>query len=154
MSDRSTYTDEEWDTLLFAPIWMAGFVGRASDQKMDEKETQAFIKDLSEGGLYKEALVREVLRGIAADLDGVMTRWGEDSRTFDVGLEDTRRVLDEKASEEEAANFKKSILGIGVDVAQASGPMFGDKASTEEKQAIAMAATFLGVQLDEVFSSK
>jgi len=153
MSDRSTFTAEEWDTLMFAPLWMAGFVGKA-DQDMDNRETAAMLKDVSKAELYKQPLVREILSGVADRYRDVLARFVDDPRTAERGLRDTREILDAKADDEEARNVKRSVLGLGVHVAKASGAPSGESASTEEKERMAMAATLLGVPLDEVLSPK
>jgi hypothetical protein len=82
-----------------------------------------------------------------------MGRYGSDSRYMDLGLGDVAGILDQKADPQEAHNFKLALIGIGANVAKASGPLFGDKASKEERERIALVATCLGVPLDQVFET-
>ncbi len=117
---RESCTMEQWRTLQFAPFWVFTAVASA-DGKIDEKETAALAKELSEWGLFKEPLVREVLSSINSALADVMDHYRADSRDIMVGLKDVADVLDSKVTQEQAKNFKSALLLIGRDVAQASG---------------------------------
>jgi hypothetical protein len=152
MTTHADYTDSEWTTLQFGVLWTFSEVAGA-DNKIDEQEVAALAKELQEAGLYKEPLAREVLRSVGDDLQGVMSRYNADSRYMDLGLREVASILDKKADAEEARNFKMALVGIGVNVAKASGPRFGDKVSKEEKQRIALVVTSLGLPLEDVFET-
>ena len=67
MTYRAMFTDQEWQTLQFMPLWAFTAVA-AADGKIDDNETKALIKSLSEGVLLKGALPREVFTSIAAEI--------------------------------------------------------------------------------------
>jgi hypothetical protein len=141
-TDKNSYTAEEWQTLQFAPMWTLSAVGKVDDE-IDEKEFKAFVQELAEAPLYKTPLVREVLSSIANDFSSVSTAYGADERKIDPGLDDVANLLDEKSDPEEANGFKSAVIGIGQKVARASGGMFGDKMSDDEKGALAFVAMHL-----------
>lgn len=146
MTVQASYTQQEWQLLEFTPLWVFAAVAGA-DSKVDEKEMEAFLKDVSEAALYKEPLVRDVLMSLSSNFSESMTRFKEDSRPVDRGLADVAGLLERKSDNEEANNFKKAVVGIGLDVARASGRIFGDKMSTDEKQALVIVASSLRVEL-------
>lgn len=146
MASRDSYTEEEWQLLQFAPLWTFSAVAGV-DKKIDEKEREAFAKELAEGHLYKEQLVREVMTSLNEALGGLLVKYGEDTRTIDVGLSDVADLLDQKADAEEANNFKKSMISVGIEVAKASGGLFGNKMSEEENSALAVVAVKLRANL-------
>jgi hypothetical protein len=142
MNGTYGFTDAEWQTLQFTPLWT--FVACAgADRNIDDKEKAAFAKELAEAGLYKSALAREVLGSLAANLSTIMPAFTADSRSYLAGMSNAADVLDQKVPAEEANDFKKAILGIGIQVCQASGGGFmgkGDKISEEEKKNWAICA--------------
>lgn len=148
MVDYSPFTKEEWTTLQFSPLWMFTLVAGA-DERIDEKEFRALVKELAEAMLYREPLVQRVFLSVATDLLAVMQAYKDDPRDVLQGLKDTARVLSRRVSPEQANNFKKALLLVGQKVAEASGGgLFGgEKVSDQEKAALVLAAMTLGVSL-------
>jgi hypothetical protein len=137
---REAYHVDEWRTLQFAPLWVFGAVAGA-DGKVDEKELEALLKEISQWPLFKEPLVQETLLTLSQDFMNLMAHYKADSRNVLTGLKDVADLLDRKATQEQAKNFKGAMLLIGRNTAQASGGGFlgtGDKISSEEKGALAM----------------
>jgi hypothetical protein len=144
---REVYTVDEWHTLQFAPLWVCTAVAGA-DGTVDKKEIGAVSKELSEWAQFKEPLAQEVLLSVGQDLENVMAQYQADSRNVLTGLKDVADLLDQKATQEQAKNFKGALLHIGRNIAQASGGgLFGmgDKISAEEKTALALAMFALRV---------
>jgi hypothetical protein len=142
MSYRELFTDAEWQTIQFAPFW--AFIQVAgSDGGIDEKETAAFHKELvTDAPIYKSAFVREVFLSVAPHLNAMLEAFRADGRKVFDGLQDTARIL-KKLDADQANMFKMAIMGIGKEVATASGPIFGEKISDKEKQAWALCAVAL-----------
>ena len=150
MSRVYGFNDADWQTLQFAPLWT--FVACAgADNNIDEQEKGAFAKELAEAGLFKNALVREVMVSVAADLTPILAAFGADSRNFLTGLSNAADVLDQKVPADEAEDFKKAILGIGVQVCRASGPggtmAPADNISNEEAKNWAICAAALRAKI-------
>ena len=146
MGYRELFTESEWATLQFAPFW--AFIQIAgSDGKIDEKETAALNKELiTDAPIYKSPLVREVFLSIGPIFTQVLNAFRADSRKVFDGLQDTARVLS-KVDADQANMFKFAIMGIGKEVATASGSMFGEKISEKEKEAWALCAVALSFDM-------
>lgn len=143
---RTNFTDAEWNTILFTPLW-AFYAVAGMDRVVDEKEAGALSKELMEAGLYRDEFTREVLTSLAADFRTVMVAYNTDSRDIIQGLQDSAAVLDAKMPSGSSDDFKRTCLGIAVNAAKASGPVWGDKISKDEKKALVVIATALRVPL-------
>ncbi len=142
---ESTFTASEWQTLRFALLW--AFFGVAlSDKKVEKAELEVLAKEIAEAGLYKDSLTREVFGSLQSDFGGTMQAFAADSRKALDGLQEAGRIVDAKAPGS-ANDFKRNILAVCTQAAQACGPLFGDKISDDEKFAIAAAAVALGYQV-------
>ena len=148
MTYREQLTDSEWQTLQFAPFW--AFIQIAgSDGKIDEKETTAFHKELlTDAPIYKSPLVREVLLSIGPIFQATLNAFRADQRKVFDGLQDTARAL-AKVDADQASMFKFAIMGMGKEVANASGSFLGEKISDKEKEAWALCAVALGFDMKE-----
>jgi hypothetical protein len=146
---RSSFTDEEWRTLQFAPFWAFHLVARA-DGLADEKELEALYTQFREAATQKAPLAREVFVSIAAEQQGVQTAYFADPRTVADGLRDVVRILDAKVGHDESVMFKGAVAWIAVDTANASGPT-GDPLELSEAQAIGVAWEALGFDPDEFY---
>lgn len=146
MSLKDRFTYDEWLTLQYALLWVLGAVGGA-DNKVDQKEVEAFAKIIVGAPTYKDELAREVLGAAQADLQSLMSGYKDDPRKIDVGLGLVADILDNKAPEH-ADGFKQVLLVLAVEIARASGPIFGDKISQDEKLAFAIVARSLRAKID------
>jgi hypothetical protein len=143
---RSSFTDTEWQTILFTPLWAFHAVA-VVDHKIDPKESGALAKELSEAMLFKDELAREVLMAVGAGLPTIMPAFAADSRSIVAGLQEAGAILDAKLPHGAADGFKHAVMLIAFNVAEASGSRFGDKKSKEEKTAIALVAAALRVPI-------
>jgi hypothetical protein len=134
---ESDFSPDEWQTLRFCPFWVFHAVGIA-DGKVDKKELGAFLKEVQEAPLFKDALARNVLFSIAANLDAVFKAYHADPRNVMDGLGQAADLLDRRATPETVKGFKGSMLLIGHRVAEASGGLLGmgKKVSDKEKSAL------------------
>jgi hypothetical protein len=146
---RSAFTDEEWQTLRFAPFWAFHLVARA-DGLADEKELEALYTQLREAATQKAPLAREVFVSIASEQQEVQSAYFADPRTVTDGLRDVVRVLDGKAGHDESVMFKGAVAWVAVDTANASGPA-GDPLELSEAQAIGVVWEALGFDPDEFY---
>ena len=145
MAIKDGFSSKEWQTLEFSPFWVLGAMGTA-DGKLEEKEVEAFKKELADAPFYKDELVREVMLAIVMSLADVMAAYKADPRKVQEGLSDLANVL-EKKSPEHAEAFKKVMLSIAVKVAGAEGKG-KDHISQEEKVAFALLASMMRAKLD------
>ncbi len=145
---QDTFTTEEWRTLQFAPLWMFTVVA-GIDRDIDAKEMTGLAKELSEAVLYKEPLVKEVLLSVAGDLANVFPAYQADSRDVLGGLSNAADILERKATSEQAEGFKRAMLLLGKNIAEASGGSFfrREKIGKEEQAALLGATAALRVAL-------
>jgi hypothetical protein len=146
VTTQANFTSADWETLQFAPLWTFSATAGA-DANIDENEKAALLKELGDAPLFKEQLVREVLFSIGENLADVLTRYGNDSRSIDRGLSQVADIL-ERDVPQQAEAFKRTMVGIGIEIAKASGPQFGSPVSPEEEAALAGVAACLRVQLN------
>lgn len=142
---KSKFTDKEWETILFTPLWAFTLVAGA-DGKVEDAETAVLAKELAEASLYKDEFVREVLSAIVASLEKIMIAYGKDSRLALAGLMEAATLLDEKLPAGGADSFKRVVLGICLQTAQSTG-RGKNKVSKEEEKALVMVAASLRVPL-------
>jgi hypothetical protein len=141
---RSKFTDAEWQTVLFAPLWAFSAVAGV-DRQVDAKEAAALTKELAEAALYKDEFTREVLSALASDPATIMPAYAADRRTVVDGLREAAQILDARMPGGGGDRLKNAILLVCINTAKAAGPIFGDKVSKEEKAAIVLVATMLRI---------
>lgn len=141
---RDNFTETEWATVLFTPLWAFSAVANV-DKKIDEKEMAALAKELTEAALYRDPFAREVISALAADFSTIMPAYGADRRSVVDGLNEAAQILDRKMPGGGADGFKMAVVLICSQVANASGSVFGSKTSKEEKAAMLLIATILRV---------
>jgi len=147
MEDRSVFTDEEWRTLLFAPLWVFCSVAEV-DEDIDEREIAALAMEVEDAYLYDEPLVQEVFAVLQED-DQTLLDFKADEREEDDGLAEVAELLDRKVPGEQADAFKKAMLFIARSVAEASGEssFSADRVSGGEELSLFRIADLLGVSL-------
>jgi len=145
MSTKQMFTNDEWLTLEYAPLWILSGIAIANG-RLDEKEVEAFTKELADAPFYKDELVREVMLDDLAGLDSLMASYKADTRNVETGLAQVADILEAKAPDH-AENFKKVLLAIAAKVANASGPIFGEKISEKEKAVFVIMALSLRAKL-------
>ena len=138
MGSQALFTSSEWKTLQFAPLWVFGAVANA-DGKIDKKEVDALVLQLSQPAVFKEILVRDVIDTLGKDFGNLFNQFGADSRNVVQGLTDVADILDRKVSPQTAYNFKASMLIIGYNVSESTGKGFlgmGQKALDQKHKAL------------------
>ena len=136
------FTADELETLQFAPWWAFTLVAGV-DGKIDGKETAAILKEVGESQLYRGTVIRDALAASNRDVAGAVEAYARDNRDVAEGLREAADILDRKVSPDEALKFKMSVLMISKNVAEASGPRFGKKISSEEEKAITLIGLLL-----------
>lgn len=121
-----------------------------ADGKVDKKEGRAFHKILAQAGDLSSQLLRQVLAQATDHAAQFIEALSSGKITPLEELESIKKIAGDRLDEEEANLFKKSLLAIGIRVAEASGGLFGfgSKISKQEKAALAALATTLELKLD------
>ena len=145
-------TDEEWHTLLFAPLWVFTAVAGA-DGSVDDAELTALGRVLEKSLYIRDNLLRELLGTIARDLRTVFHDFKRDGRSVDEGLSDVGRMLDSRLLADHAVAYKAALFALGDRVARSSGGGLlgiGGRVSTIEKAALLHVAKLLGLTDEHV----
>jgi hypothetical protein len=123
MVNRGSFTPEEWETLQFTPYWVASGVATA-DGTVDELEEAALSTELQQTAdvaATPASLWQQVVGSLADAPPAFFERFNADQRSIPEGLGDVADIVEAHVSAEEAEEFKRSALGVGVRVASASG---------------------------------
>lgn len=135
---RERFTDEQWEVLMFAPVW-ANYVTAQIDGEADERESRAAVLlTVEQASDSEDELVREVCRPFVDDLDATMARLQAFNRTGPqpgVVIEQAGRLVDSVAAESAVA-YKQFIMEMCRVTAEASGPLVGPKTSELESAVI------------------
>jgi len=121
---RKLFSEREWRTLQFAPLWVFAAVAGA-DSKIDKKERLTLAKELAGASICYGKLAFEVLSSVFEELPDVLREYDADSRDVANALREVDFLLSQKVTPQEARDFKEAIYHIGRLVAQASGGIFG-----------------------------
>ena len=140
------FTDDEWQTLRLAPMWVIGIVASA-DGDAGEEEQRAGIRALSEAPRLTGRFAREVLSSAYEDRQHLFSALWEDGRRPDDGLKDAA-ALTERLDHAEAVLYRASLMRIGIRVA-ATGADAGGEIHGPESAALAWLESALRISEDE-----
>lgn len=146
---RDAYTATEWATLEYAIFWVFEAVAGA-DGKIDRNELAALTTAAHGAYDSKNSLLRELWRGVNANLDAIRIRYHEDPRDISTGLKEFVAIIGKKAAPADADDIRRVLMKFGIDVARASGGFlgFGEKMSAVERQALVTLGELLNTPLD------
>lgn len=152
MSEFGAMNEQDSLTLIYSPFWVFVAVAGA-DGKMDAREVDSLHEVLSGAEAGGSQLLGDVLAACADDPAAAFDAFRIDGRTVDDGLAQVRQVLDRELGEEDALQFKRGLLSLGVHFAQASGGRllgFGSNVSPEERSSLSLLLGFLGLRAEEL----
>lgn len=138
------YLDLDWQTILLSPLWAFEAVA-AADQHPDEKERAAFAATLKAPppGVFAAFVFAEVRKNLGA----LAVARANDSRTPLAGMADVRTLLARYPNEAEALEYRRALLELARNVANASGGgLFGrNRLNAAEAEAIGQLSKLLDV---------
>lgn len=120
MTEKSAFTEEEWQALLEAPP-LAGMLVLTAEHGGSFRETFALAK------AYAEARQRQGSNELLDEIVSVKPqferkRYGSDEELREAGLQrlrDAAAALESKATPEDAEAYRGFVLGLGTRVAEA-----------------------------------
>jgi hypothetical protein len=141
MTQRASFTPEEWRTLQFAPFWMfSAVVG--GYRRFDLLEFEAFARSLELAAMAPGRLSREVVTSVLQSLGALRDAYETDRRSIASGLCEVAALLNRIPSDE-SDKFKAALISeIGEGVARARG-RFGRMMSEEDAKNVELVAQFL-----------
>lgn len=147
MSYRNQFTNREWQTLQFAPLWVFTMIAGV-DGKVEQKEVVMLAKELAEAPLYKSDLAKEVFTSVGLNFETVWPAYQRDERDVVAGLREAGKLLDEKLPSHDAEHFKRSLIFLGKQILEGSRGLIFKKDKSKEEAALVLAAIALGIRPD------
>lgn len=146
MGDRQLFTDDEWETLLFLPLNLFDAMAGAEGEP-DAKARQAFARLVDNPTLFKEPFACEVMTALHADFAGITATFFESPKHGPEALQAAAAIVDARLPEQDARNFKESMLAVAENVALSSGGgLFNrNKISGVERDLLTAMGQILGV---------
>lgn len=148
MKCRDLYTEFEWHTLLFTPLWVFK-ISAAADGKIDKKEVNALKIITISAEKFENELVHEIISELKIREKEVYSEFAEDERDPRRGLKKALELL-AKLPEKMTSEFKKILIAIGFFIADSSGELYGYRVTEEEIDALSELAHFLGLSAEEL----
>ena len=142
MTSSDNFTEKEWKMLVFSPSFTANNVA-SSDGSISKNETLKITQTLlkARDRYTKDHLIYLILSDLpdmieAQDFPGEL-RYIKTLDEAERAYKKLGKIVDSKASSQEARDYKLFIITIAESVANASGgffQLFGEPVSTEEGQ--------------------
>ncbi len=151
MTSKTSYSKEEWATLMKGPYFAGSYVSLSDTHHLDQrKERHAMVKEATLWVIPDAA--KDLIRPLYADIG----KYREDTqeipgyeedvdpdtqRTVSLqGLKDVAAIMQEKATAEEAAAYKEWLQYVAQKVAESSKEsalgIFGARVSDKEQAAL------------------
>jgi hypothetical protein len=148
MTDKSAFTEEEWDTVLMAPP-SAGLIVLTAQRGGSFRESFAMAKAYTEARKQEgeSELVDEIVK---AKPERDHTRYHSHEELKAAGLQhltDAVRLLEQKATPEEVEGYKRFVLALAEKVANAHRED-GQNVSPAEQEALSEIAGALGTTVE------
>jgi hypothetical protein len=128
---RELFTDEEWETLLFAPFFANDGTAMADDRVVDALERKAMVETVASNMMFSEdELTREVCHTIVYDTHATTSRLREVWGTV-IG-DDVITAAGRLADRVAAPRYKQLIVDVCEATANASDPLAGPDPSARD----------------------
>jgi hypothetical protein len=146
--ENTIFSIDDFEKLKKAPF-LIFFLVAVSDGKIDKKEVIEFMKVLSNPELLNNPLLNRIITNVINDIPNILAEMATQNIDYIAELGLLKSIADNNLSEDEANQFKISLLLIGKQIAEASGGFFGfgSKISKQEKAALAAIGSCLGIKI-------
>lgn len=141
MTAKADFTDEEWKVLLEAPP-SAGLIVVASDRGGSIKESFSMAKAYTEArGQHGESELLDEIVSTKPEMDRTRSSSVEELKQHNLdNLREAMDLMKAKATEQEAEDYRRFIVGLAEKVADARREGFlglsGERVSDAERAAI------------------
>lgn len=148
--ENTAFSPEEFASLKLSPF-LVFFIVAAADGKVDKNEINAFARILMEAGKLGNALFNRIVTNVIDEVPRLLQEASSQGLNFLEELGRIRGLLEERLCAEDASAYKKTLMQLGREIAEASGGFLGigNKVSKEEKAALALLSICLDVPLEE-----
>lgn len=151
MTYKEKFSEEEWSSLTHTPLLIFQAVAGA-DGKIDKKEKKAFSSALTSNKI-SQPLSAEVL-------ESAKSQFSESEAIPDYTLSDIAlklqhvdEALKGSIEQDESLHFKKTMMALGLHVANSSGGFFGSNLSDDEINALKKVGSYLNLSVTQLQQS-
>ena len=132
------WSDAEWLTLQFGPVWVvSALVGRS---RLDELEQAAFWRSVDDAP-QDSTLDWQLVRAMTLNREWLLDEFQLDDRPIVFGLVDVASLL-ERVPPEVSRDVRDFMLRVGSGLARARGP-FGQRISDQDALSLRLVAQLL-----------
>jgi uncharacterized membrane protein YjdF len=148
MSFKDKFSEDEWETLQLSVIWMFQAIAGA-DKNIDEKELHALTTLMNKAQKFEFIFLKELLSSLRFNINEISDIYAIDQRSIKTGLRELAEILKVNFDPHEALLFKKSLLAIGMYIADVSGDLISHNISNKELQTIVELALFMKISIND-----
>jgi hypothetical protein len=135
----NVWSDAEWLTLQFGPVWViSALLGRSH---FDELEQEAFWRAVEDAPIGESALPWQLMQAIRRSRDWLLDEFMLDDRSIITGLSQVTSLL-ERVPLDVSRETREAILRVGSGMALARGP-FGRRITDHDAQTLELLAQLL-----------
>jgi hypothetical protein len=134
---KERFTDAEWETLVFAPVFANYVVANADGGPTDPRESKVLVEATAGGLDDEDELTREVCQALMLDFMAILARVREASGTRSPGdvIAEAGRLADRMNLSGSPTTYKQFIVDMGLATAKAALPK-GRKVSPAKGQMV------------------
>jgi hypothetical protein len=133
------WSDAEWMTLQFGPVWVASaLIGR---NHLDELEQEAFWRAVEDAPVGDASITWTLMQAISRNREWLLDEFILDDRSIISGLSQVASLLEREPVVSSRAT-REAILRVGSGLARARGP-FGRRITDSDTQMLELLAQLL-----------
>jgi hypothetical protein len=135
----NVWSDAEWLTLQFGPVWViSALLGRSH---FDELEQEAFWRAVEDAPIGESALPWQLMQAVTRNRDWLLDELILDDRSIITGLSQVASLL-ERVPLDVSRETREAILRVGSGMALARGP-FGRRITDNDAQILELLGQLL-----------
>jgi hypothetical protein len=151
MTYKDKFSSEEWSSLTHTPLLIFQAVAGA-DGKIDKKEKKAFSSALASNNI-SQPLSAEVLESAKSQFSESETIPDYTLSDIALKLQQVDEALKGNIEQDDSLNFKKTMMALGLHVANSSGGFFGSNLSDDEVNALKKVGSYLNLSVTQLQQS-
>ncbi len=148
MAYRELLPDEDWQVLQSSIASIFTLIA-GSDGKIDKKEQVAIKTIITNSHKLKNSLAKEIMDSLGSS-DNLLRLFELQKLPAREILRKAAFILDNKIDTNDALNYKKYMIAIGVYIGNSSGSVFDFKMSYDEMDSLREAGTALNISVKDL----
>jgi hypothetical protein len=151
MKFEQQFKNNEWQELQFVVLWIIRAIARA-DGKVDSIELHAMEQISKLAPKFRNEFARELIISIENQISSTTTKYNITTSAIKDRLISFSKLIDDKFPLFYALDFKKTIIGIALYIANSSGDLtvYNNRMSDSEAEAIAELILYLDISQEDL----